>query len=77
MPTDHSGEIVAPTERDLQEARDLVRRGRHWLALTPEDVERGARAVLASPEYRNELALEAERHEADLNGTMDRGDTDG
>jgi hypothetical protein len=44
---------------DMEAARDLVRRGRGWLDLTPQDIERGARAVLSSPMYRAELEAAA------------------
>lgn len=54
------------TERDrgtlLDGARLIVRNGRAWIELTEEDVERGARAVVSDPTYRDELTRCALRH---------------
>lgn len=48
----------------MEHARCLVRRGRYWLDLGDEAIDRGALGVLRSSEYRSELVATALRHAA-------------
>lgn len=59
--TDISGETRHHPSDVMDGGRWLIRHGRWWLPLTDADVERGALGVIESPEYRNEIALEAHR----------------
>ena len=42
--------------------RLLIRNGRAWLTLSDEDIERGARAVVTDPRYREEIVHSAILH---------------
>ena len=55
----------------MEAARLLVRHGRYWLDLTDDDIERGARAVARSSEYRAELARTAIVHANDRGDAVD------
>ena len=52
------------TQREA--GRLLIRMGRAWLKLTPEDVERGARAVATDPGYGAEIVQAATIHAREL-----------
>lgn len=61
---EHKLEILARDagmDSPMEAGRFLIRLGRHWLPLTDEDVERGARAVVNDPIYRTEIRNDALR----------------
>lgn len=55
--------MSADRDAELMEyGRVLIRNGRHWLNLTDQEIEHGARCVARDPIYRDEVGGTAWRH---------------
>lgn len=55
---------------DMERGRLLIRHGRAWVSISPDDIDRGAMAVVRSPQYRDEIARAAIQHATEISDVV-------